>query len=220
VNQQMATTYPINLNSVVEIKLAARATGAAGDSKPVVNLLHYFQPAIPVALPNLLALVNNFASFMAAPWASCFAAGYVMSSVSCRWVNDPTTGAVFFAAPGTFSGGVVGDYQPADSSTFIEKVMAWRLRGARPGLHLSPVPESFTTDFTINGVGALVYGTLIAGLSAVITDGANNWTPCVWSPKSSTTLAGIITPMGCPLTSFRLRQTLGTMLRRKVRGRY
>lgn len=221
----MPTTYPVQFTQAMQLSIEGVVTGAGPDTKRVVNLLTWasssFGPAVPPALAIALA---NIRAALATAWANAMSSHWITVAVGLRWLNDPTAAVVFDATPATWDGTVTGDFQPTDSSAFIEKVIAWRYRGSRPGLHISPIPEGYTTDFVLNSTGLPALQALantIQGISFTQPSG-DVFDPAVVSTTRLVPdpVTGLCPTWGALTTAHRCRKTLGTMVHRKVKGRY
>jgi len=223
----MATQWPIASASVLELVIHAVATGVASDKKDVVNILHWSYNGIPdpTLPPNLSSQLADIHTSIAVNWGLCKPVGYVVDAVSLRWMNDPTFGIVFDSNPGGWSGTLgSADWEPTNAAVFVEKVVPWRYKGSRPGLHLSPVMEGHTDDYKLSTAGLTAYQNLCDALNDSTTGATagDAYAPWLHSRKLSVVdpTTGLLDCVGCPITDFRLRKTLGSMRSRTVRGRY
>jgi hypothetical protein len=194
----------------------------------VVNVFHYtcgilYRPTGPDLALFLAGLNANIATF----WGACFPPAYVPSSVTARWMEDGSTPAVTDPLVANYTGTyAAGDYQPTDSAWSIEKVTPFRNRSGRGMFHLSPVPEAATLDFRLTGAflagpAAGLVNNLIATFITDVPPFNTTWQPFLFSRKASTiVIGGACQIYGTPITTMRVRKTLGSMDRRKIKGVY
>ncbi len=191
------------------------------------NVFHY--SSIGAVTPNnseLATFLSVLRGLLASAWAACFpSTGYICNQFSGRWMEDSSTAPVLDTTPHAFDGSyVTGDFQPPDSSWYIEKLTLGAGKSSRGGFKLSPIPEAATLDMKItsafkSGPAAALATALM--LSPDWTVSSRVFRPFLVSRKYSTIVsAGVCTIVGQPLTSVRIRNNLGTMKSRKSVSSY
>lgn len=210
------------LPQMIEVIIDGHVTDTAGNRKRIVNVLHYGYYGAGVPAVDLATFLANFNTAVSSAWAAVKPTAYVCDAVSARTMIDTSAAAVFYGTPTNFTGSVAGDWQPPDSSAYLQKVSTYRGRRGMGGIHLSPVLEADTVGFQLGSTAYTTYGTLATALYNGISDGANTFQPVVWSRTTNPppVIPGPYVPWGSQVLQIRVRKTLGSEDRRRVRGVY
>jgi hypothetical protein len=196
-------------NSVAVFKIVG-----AIENQLTVNTFYYLGGS---AAPNTLQIGTlgvNLENLLLPLYQACISADWTMAYSSVDIVDKNT----FFGSQRTTSAGLHGTRTAGHFPTEVAMVIArysltkgqhGRGRISLPAIALADVTASTITSATL----ITAQNALAVAMLAVVSDGTNNWSPCI-AQRSTTTPRLVIG--ASLLQSIRPRLLLGTVRRRKI----
>jgi hypothetical protein len=212
----------LNLQMNIEIHVLGETQARGSSSKATDNSFHFRRsnPALPLNKANVL---TAFQTFIGSKIPLALNVRWTQLQNSCRIINDAQDAFVF--ATEVNVGSIAGDSMPSLSAAYMELKTGLRGKSYRGSKHFGPLSESDTTiatDDLLNAAALVRFGVIASALLAGFLDAdGNTWVPQIMSRTLSILgPANPTTVVASDVTAIALRQSIGTMVKRKAKSIY
>lgn len=170
----------LNLPAIPNSNVIEMVVQGTLEGQMTINTFYYLSPIATLTSTLLQNVINAFNANVISKILPCCSADWSLTNY--KGINAAGTGIApinVIVAGGNAGSGPAG-HEPTMVAGLLSRVTTTQGQHGRGRLYLPAVPTSWVTSSTLTAAAALTaYGNLANAMLMVLTDGTNNWTPCL-----------------------------------------